>query len=90
MLSKLNPLISALAITLIIGAFSLSQVFAGHHGDGKGRMEMMDTDGDGSISKDEFMSHKEKKFNKKDENGDGVLTEDEMKKHCKHKKHAKE
>jgi len=59
MLSKLNPLISTMAITIIVAAFSISQVYAGHHGDGKGRMEMMDTDGDGSISKDEFMSHKE-------------------------------
>jgi len=90
MLSKLNPLISTIAITLIVSVFSISHVYASHHGDGKGKMEMMDTDGDGSISKDEFMSHKEKKFNKKDENGDGVLTEDEMKKYCKHKKQTEE
>ena len=62
-------------------------ILASHHGDGKGhKMKMMDTDGDGVISKDEFMSHKEQKFNKKDENGDGVLSEDEMRKHCKHHK----
>ena len=60
-------------------------MLAGHHGKGH-KMKMMDTDGDGVISKDEFMSHKEQKFNKKDENGDGVLSEDEMKKHCKHHK----
>ncbi len=90
MLSKLNPLISAIAITLIVCAFSISHVYAGHHGGGKGKMEMMDTDGDGSISKDEFMNHKEQRFNEKDTNADGVLTEDEMKKHCKHKKHTKE
>ena len=90
MLSKLNPLISAIAITLIVYAFSISHVYAGHHGGGKGKMEMMDTDGNGSISKDEFMNHKEQRFNEKDTNADGVLTEDEMKKHCKHKKHTKE
>ena len=62
-------------------------ILASHHGEGKGhKMKMMDTDGDGVISKDEFMNHKEQKFNKKDENGDGVLSEDEMKKHCKHHK----
>ena len=44
---------------------------------------MMDADGDGSISKDEFMAHAEKKFEKKDKNGDGVLSGDEMKKGCK-------
>lgn len=84
MLSKLNPLISSIATILIVCAFSISHVYAGHHGDGKGKMQMMDTNGDGSVSKDEYMSHKEKKFNKKDENGDGVLTEEEMQKHCKH------
>jgi hypothetical protein len=68
-------------------ATTTNLMLAGHHGDGKGhRMKMMDTDGDGVISKDEFMSHKEQKFNKKDENGDGVISEDEMQKHCKHHK----
>jgi len=46
----------------------------------------MDSDGDSSISKDEFMSHKEQHFNKKDANGDGMLSEDEITKHCKHHK----
>jgi len=86
MLSKVNPLISAMAIALIVCAFSISHVYAGHHGNGKGKMEMMDSDGDGSISKDEFMSHKEQHFNKKDANGDGMLSEDEITKHCKHHK----
>ena len=55
-----------------------------HGGHGKHRkMKMMDADGDGSISKDEFMAHAEKKFEKKDKNGDGVLSGDEMKKGCK-------
>lgn len=60
-------------------------ILASHHGGGKDKMKMMDTDGDGSVSKDEFMNHKEQKFIKKDANGDGVLTEDEMQKNCKHK-----
>ena len=46
------------------------------------KMKKMDTDGDGTISKDEFMAHAEKKFSKKDANGDGVLSADEMKKGC--------
>jgi len=66
-----------------------SLMLAGHHGGGKDKMKMMDTDGDGSVSKDEFMSHKEQRFNKKDANGDGVLSEEEMKKHCKKKGHKK-
>lgn len=45
----------------------------------KKKMKKMDTDGDGSVSKDEFMAHAEKKFAHKDKNGDGVITRDEMK-----------
>jgi uncharacterized low-complexity protein len=55
----------------------------GKCGEGKCGMEMMmkkmDADKDGTISKDEFMQHHEKKFDKKDKNSDGKLTEDEMK-----------
>ncbi len=42
-------------------------------------MKKMDADGDGAISKEEFMQHHEKKFAKKDKNADGKITEDEMK-----------
>jgi uncharacterized low-complexity protein len=42
-------------------------------------MKMMDTDGNGSVSKEEFMQHHEKMFTKKDKNADGQLTKDEMK-----------
>ena len=71
-------------------ASSNDLILAGHHGGGKGhKMKKMDLNGDGSISKDEFMNNSEKKFNKKDENGDGVLTEDEMKRQCKHRKGKK-
>lgn len=85
----IKPLVTALSAALIVGAFSIAPVLAEHHGGGKNKMEMMDTDGDGSVSKEEFMAHKEEKFNKKDENGDGVLSEDEMAKHCKTRKHGK-
>ena len=50
------------------------------------KMKKMDTDGDGSVSKDEFMAHAEKKFSHKDKNGDGVIGPDEMK----HRKHHDE
>jgi|GEM_PF-3008051 len=65
----------------------------GKKGDGHGKrnkMKKMDTDGDGVVSKDEFLAHAEKKFAKKDKNGDGVLDADEMKKHCKYKKGKKD
>jgi uncharacterized low-complexity protein len=45
----------------------------------KKMMKKMDTDEDGAISEEEFMSHHEEKFNKMDKNNDGKVTEDEMK-----------
>lgn len=70
--------------------------FADHHkerGDMEGKkshkaymLKKMDADGDGMISKDEFMAAHEEKFNKMDADGDGFLTEDEMKASWKDKK----
>jgi Ca2+-binding EF-hand superfamily protein len=42
-------------------------------------MQMMDADGDGKISKDEFMQGHEKMFNAMDQNKDGVLDANELK-----------
>lgn len=59
--------------------------FAGHHegGDGhhKGQkmMERVDTNGDGVISKAEFMAKHEEMFVKMDADKDGELTKEEMK-----------
>ena len=85
MTDKYKQFILVLTIVLVASALGISHVYAGPHDSGKDKMKMMDTDGDGTISKEEFMSHKEQRFMKKDANGDGVLTEDEMKKHCKNK-----
>ena len=64
-------------------SFMLAEHHGGKHG-GHG-MKKMDTDGNGEVSKDEFMAHHEMKFMMKDKNGDGKLTGDEMKhKKCKH------
>lgn len=49
------------------------------------KMKKMDANDDGSISKDEFMSHAESKFERKDKNSDGVISTDEMKQMKKHK-----
>lgn len=52
-------------------------------GEGKcGGMKMMDADGDGNISKEEFMSGHEAMFNKKDANADGKIDASEMKGGC--------
>ena len=84
MLNKTKLVTYALLTAFILAVAGTATLHAGHHG-GKNKMKMMDTDGDGAVSKEEFMSHKEQRFMQKDENGDGVLTEDEMKKQCKHK-----
>ncbi len=48
-----------------------------HH---KGQMmEEVDTNGDGAISKEEFMSKHEEHFSKVDADGDGSLSKEEMK-----------
>lgn len=56
------------------------QMVADHHGK-HCKIKKMDTDGDGSVSKEEFMSYSETKFKHKDKNGDGILSNDELKHH---------
>ena len=68
----------------LISAFALTSnaVLAEHHegGEHKGkRMERVDTDGDGSISKEEFVARHEEMFSKMDTNGDGTLSKEERK-----------
>lgn len=54
----------------------------GKCGEGKCGMKMLDSDGDGSITKEEFMSGHETMFSKKDANGDGKIDASEMKGGC--------
>lgn len=51
-----------------------------HQGHKKGgMMQKIDTDGDGKVSKSEFISAHEEKFSKIDANSDGFLEREEMK-----------
>lgn len=50
----------------------------GGHGEHAGEMmKAMDTNGDGAISKAEFVAGAEQRFAKMDKNGDGVLTKED-------------
>jgi len=81
---------------LMLGAavltFQAAPVLAGHHeggdhGDKKGKMfSSKDTNGDGVISKSEFLSHAEEKFGKMDRDGDGSISKDEAKANKKEKR----
>lgn len=68
-------------------AFAALPAFADHHGDMHGKMmdgkhpfglEKLDANGDGSVSKDEFMAAHEEKFTEMDTNGDGVISKEEL------------
>ena len=72
---------------LITAALLLgTPAMAGHHKSGEGdksgkqnRFAKYDANGDGKISRDEFMSMAEKRFEKMDTDKSGSLTKDEMK-----------
>lgn len=70
---------------LLLGAFALvfqaTPVLAGHHEDKAGgkMFEHQDTNGDGMISKDEFMKHAEERFMKMDADGNGSISKEEAK-----------
>jgi hypothetical protein len=48
------------------------------HGMREGFMKRIDKNGDGKISKDEFIAVQTERFSKMDKNGDGYLSKEEM------------
>ena len=74
-------------VILSLSAFAIGfamPAFADSHSGGKGGMfEKHDTNGDGVISKSEFLSHAEERFATMDADGDGSVSKDEAK--SKHK-----
>lgn len=82
---------STLAFAGVILAFSAANVSAqssGMMGQGRGmgmgggmmmeHMKMMDEDGDGKLSQEEFMAYHEKRFQQMDANGDGYVDAEEF------------
>ncbi len=63
----------ALGICLGVAAPAFAEHCDGHHKNMKEHMAKADVNGDGKISKQEFFSKKEEKFNKWDTNKDGSL-----------------
>ena len=70
--------------TLILGAavtgLMTVPAMAGHHEEGEKKSERhhpADLDGDGFLSKAEFLKKKEAHFDKMDANGDGLLSKEE-------------
>lgn len=73
-----------LMVTAALVALGASPALAEHHEDGgskkKGGMfQKLDSNGDGSVSKSEFMERHEKKFEKMDADGNGEISKDEAK-----------
>lgn len=76
-----------LMLSAAVLAFQAAPVLADDYGDKKGKMfESKDTNGDGVISKSEFMAHAEEKFAEMDKDGDGSISKDEAKENVKGKR----
>ncbi len=70
-----------LTLTAVAMAVSMTPALAEDH-EGKGHkggkmFEKHDTNGDGVVSKDEFLAHVEEKFSKMDKDGNGELSKEE-------------
>lgn len=67
-----------LALTAVALAFAVSPAMADNHGDKAKMFEKHDTNGDGVISKSEFLSHAEERFSNMDTDGNGEISKDEV------------
>ncbi len=73
----MKKLLMLSAVVLAVGA---TPVLAEGHGDKGGKIfEKHDTNGDGSISKDEFLTHATERFEKMDADGNGEVSKEEAK-----------
>ena len=77
-MKKVMILSAAILAISVFPAMAESDVEGGKHA--KGAMfEKHDTNGDGTISKDEFLSHAEERFSNIDTDGDGSVSKEEAK-----------
>lgn len=81
-ISKISMAVAVAALVLTAAPSWAEEAAGGRAGRGGHNpgqmMQQMDTDGDGSVSKAEFLAGAEARFTKMDKNGDGVLTKDDM------------
>lgn len=69
-----------LTLSMFILAVSVTGALADEHQGGKAKMfEKHDTNGDGVISKSEFLAQVEERFAKMDQDGNGEISKDEAK-----------
>ncbi|GIX21358.1 MAG: hypothetical protein KatS3mg121_0141 [Gammaproteobacteria bacterium] len=89
-----STIVPALVAALLAApaAFSGDSCPHGHGKDGPPRgaklFKKMDADGDGQVTRAEFLAAHEKHFDRLDADGDGILTHDELKA-ARHHKHGK-
>lgn len=78
-------MMSLCALAVASGVAIAGDHEGGKHGFGEKKLEHMftknDTDGDGAVSKEEFLASAEKKFTAMDKDGDGKITKEEAKTH---------
>lgn len=84
---KKNITKKLILMSALLVAFGSGHALADHHGGKKAAMfEKHDTNGDGTISKDEFLNHAQERFSTIDADGSGDVSKEEAKAHHKAKR----
>jgi len=79
MKNRVLTLLTVGAATLALSSHAMAEDHGGKMHKGAKMFEKHDTNGDGVISKAEFLTHAEERFSKMDVDGDGNVTKDEAK-----------